>query len=910
MAELAPDETPGDGQDGNVPPEYRPNFVLAWLYRRLFSRIEVEPNWVESVREASRTSTVVHVMRSRSYLDFFALDFFLKRASLPVLGFVMNLGLWLLEPIFRGGFFRGLFRSSRPPPEGETLLAALDQRRSALLFLRKPSTFVDPKHRGENVSVDLVRVLIERQRQTDEPIVLIPQVLVWGRTPDMLEHGVVDQVFGSRDYPGRLRVIAQFFWYFRKAILRACEPLNLKELLAESSATDPDALVNRVHWILVTRLDRERRVILGPRFKSPDRIRDELLRTPRVREAIADAARREKKSVEQATRAARRELDRLAARPAPWLYPYAEWLMDRIFHRLYDGIEVDLAALRRVREQARVGPVVLLPSHKSHLDYLLLSYVCWKAGMAIPLIAAGDNLSFWPAGPVLRRVGAFFIRRSFAGARLYTTLVEGYIRRLLGQGYPIEFFLEGGRSRTGKLLAPKVGLLTMVAEAAQAAGVAVAYVPIAIGYERIVEQRSYEDELAGGEKQSENAAQLVESLPQILTARYGRAYIRFGQILRFELDDSKTALANAPNPPTNADSEKRTEVRLAHARRDQVQVFASRIMREIGAAIPITPAALVATALLQQTTGSTARPALLKQIDRLCEALDGNRANFVGALRRRELREAAVDQVIALFVEHRLLQIGGTERAVTYQVVPKRRVAVDYYKNNIIHLFVPRALAAIALLSLRNNEPEFSVSRATLCDRYAQLCALFDREFSLDDDRVASLDSAVEELSRAQALTIRIEQPEREGGEPNDVHITASPEQLVQLREYAEMLQNTCEAWWLAARALRLIESGSMPAKELLRKTLALGQRLLIAGDLSRPEAVSKPLIESAFASLRDRGVLTGGESGPQRRTDAYSDNASVVVLAEELRRWCLHRGPKTKASRPASGASSTGSAH
>ncbi len=876
--QTAPPEVP-DPTGAQTLREYRPNFLLAWLYRGLFSRIDVDRDWIEVLDKLAKEHTLIHVMRSRSYLDFFALDFFLKRAALPVLGFVMNLGLWLLEPIFRGQFFKGFFEARKAPPEHEELLAALTEERSALLFLRKPATFAEPKHRGENVSVDLVRVLIERQRTSDKAIVLVPQVLVWGRTPDMAEHGVVDQLFGSRDYPGRLRVFAQFFWYFRKAILRACEPLNLKELLSENPTLDDDTLVNRVHWILVTRLDRERRVILGPRFKSSDRVRDEVLRNPRVREGIADAARREKKTLEQSTRNARKELDRLAARPAPWLYPYAEWLMDRIFNRLYDGIELDDEALRQVREQARTRPVILLPSHKSHLDYMLLSYVCWKAGMAIPLIAAGDNLSFWPAGPVLRRMGAFFIRRSFAGARLYTALVEGYIRRLLVQGNPIEFFLEGGRSRTGKLLPPKVGLLTMVVEAAESAGVDVAYVPIAIGYERIVEQRGYETELAGGEKQEENAAQLVESLPQILTARYGRAYIQFGKIqsFAFKLVPQQQSVAHANDPAIDVADAKRVAQLEAHSRREQVQSLADRVMYEIGTAIPVTPASLVATALLQQIRGSVSRILLLKRVELLVEDLMAVRANFVGLMRRPELRVAAVDQVIALFVEHRLLQVHGSEKEARYEVLDKRRIAVDYYKNNILHFFVPRSLAAIVLIA--NGAQRVPLAMTVFREQYLKLCTLFAREFRLEEDRDAALERVLRELASLDAVTI-------DG--VNDERTVRGAVTSDRLRVYADMLQNTCEAWWLAARALLLIEHGSMPAKELMKKTLVLGQRALVSQELKRHEAVNKPLLESAFGSLRDRGVLTGGETGPQRRTDAFADDAAIVELALELRQWCV----------------------
>src|SRR5258708_25976373 len=151
-------------------------------------------------------------------------------------------------------------------------------------------------------------------------------------------------------------------------------------------------------------------------------------------------------------------------------------------------MDVDREGLERGGGATKEGCAILLPSHKSHIDYLVLSYVFYEENIQLPLIAAGDNLSFFPLGPVFRRAGAFFIRRSFKGDRLYSAVVETYVRRLIRDGYPIELFLEGGRSRTGKLLPPKFGLLGMLVDSALSVPQKkVFYVPISIGYERIVE---------------------------------------------------------------------------------------------------------------------------------------------------------------------------------------------------------------------------------------------------------------------------------------------------------------------------------------------------------------------------------------------------------------------------------------
>ncbi len=159
---------------------------------------------------------------------------------------------------------------------------------------------------------------------------------------------------------------------------------------------------------------------------------------------------------------------------------------------MFSAVEVDEPGLERLREHAKEGTLVLLPSHKSHMDYLVLAWVLYRHKLPLPLVAAGDNLNFFPVGPIFRRAGAFFIRRSFSGDRLYAAVVDAYVRRLIKDGSPLEFFLEGGRSRTGKLLSPKLGLLSIVVDAALGVPTRTTwFCPVSIGYERFVEEKAF-----------------------------------------------------------------------------------------------------------------------------------------------------------------------------------------------------------------------------------------------------------------------------------------------------------------------------------------------------------------------------------------------------------------------------------
>lgn len=879
-------------REHEVAKPYRPNFVLAWLYRLFFSKIDVDPEWVRAVREASARGTVVYVMRSESYLDFIALDFFLKKFSLPLIRFVTDLGLWILEP-FRTGL-RRLFQKREP--EGPALRRAVAEGYSALLFMRKPQPPASSKRRGEKASVDHVRVLIEQQRQQDRPILLMPQVFIWGSRPDSLHKGVVDQIFGPRDYPGRLRVLAQLFWHFGNARLRACEPLDLQQLLREYPDLSDEALVNKIHWMLVTRLDRERRVVLGPVAKGPDRLKQEILRNPRVREAVADAARREKKPVSVIERQVHKELDRLMARPDPLVSTWMARFFDWVFRRIYQGIEVDYEGLARIREQARKGPIVLLPSHKSHLDYLLLSYLFWRVGLQLPLIAAGDNLAFWPAGPILRRCGAFFIRRSFKGARLYTTLVDAYVRKILKEGYAIEFFPEGGRSRSGKLLPPKVGLLSMVADAAEAAGIEVAYVPISIGYEKIVEQRSYIEELSGGEKKKEDAGALFTQAPRVLTAKYGRAYVQIGEILHFRYScggphgaASLPPPANAPSdhPGTNgptARSQRRAALDRMNARRSEIQALARRVTYEINRVTPVTPTALVAAVLLGVLRRGVPRDELLLRIDDLVRDLKQAGARFASSLavgegrEQRPYRVDAIDQAIGLFVDAALIRVHGPDSDAIYQVPDDKRLALDFYKNNLIHFFVPRALVATAVLAPPGGKT--GIARGALRARVAGLMELFKHEFQFRSEHEAEFDRALRQMIEQGDLVV--------DGEQDEAHVRIADDAAEgRVRFTAGLVRNFVESYRIAARALGLLLQGSMPAKELLRKALALGERMYLTGEILQREAISKPNLENAFMAFREAGYLTGGDGGPQRLVTGYDTPEAIRAIEARLVEYC-----------------------
>jgi glycerol-3-phosphate O-acyltransferase len=609
--------------------------------------------------------------------------------------------------------------------------------------------------------------------------------------------------------------------------------------------------VRRVVYAMLRRLERERRTATGPAAKPPDRVRHELLRSPKLQASIKQLAELEEESPGALTRKADSLLRKLQATPEGSTIGALEVLLDRVFHRIYAGIDVDREGLARVREASKEGSVVLLPSHKSHVDYLIVSYVFNDENLQLPLIAAGDNLSFFPLGPVFRRAGAFFIRRSFKGDRLYASIVDAYIRRLIREGFPIELFVEGGRSRTGKLLPPKFGLLSMIVEGALALpSKKVSFVPISIGYERIVETGAYHHEMAGGEKVKEDAAGLLKTT-DVLRHRYGRINLQFGTIL--SLDEVRGDLGFAPEDPITPTRRRAIVTRLGN-----------RVMDEINRVTAVTPGALTALALLSHSRRGLPHEELVLRCERLLDVLIelAARVTPATATASGRLRPGSIRESAQMFVNAELIQAHAPAEVdarrskgssvvagagVIYTIAPEKRLELDTTKNIVVHFFVERALVATALLASPGPSAPVDVVR----DRVRRLSRLFKLEFRFRADK------PFDEIFRETVLTMVAAHEIVELG----THLGAGPGRKgwnghEWLTTYAAFVQNFVESYRIAARGLGALLKGALGEKDLVKKALATGQRMFFSGEVERSEAISQPTVKNAYTVFRELGYL------------------------------------------------------
>ncbi len=849
---------------------YEPNPALQAVYDRFFDEIQVDESWAGQVRELAGQGTVVYVLRNLNFIDFFALDHLTKRYGLPRVQFVNDLGLWVLNPMGKG-WLNAVFPRRGVTPADE-LRDALSSGGSAALFLKRPPGVVDiatgaSGGRGLREGDELMRTLFDLQHEHDRPILLLPQVFVWSKRPDTLGTRPLDWVLGPREWPSPVRTVGQFLHNHRHVALRAGEPLNLKQFIDETPSLSDAVRVRRVTYAVLRRVERERRAIVGPAEKPPDRVRHEIVRGPKLRATIDELAGEHPADRAILTGRALRILRKLQATPETATLKGLEVLLDRVFHKIYAGIDFANQDIERLRAASRDGSVVLLPSHKSHVDYLILSYVCNESNLQLPLIAAGENLSFFPLGPILRRGGAFFIRRSFKGDRLYAAVVDAYVRRLIRDGFPIELFLEGGRSRNGKLLPPKYGLLNMVVDAAAATPRPVYFAPVSIGYERLVEAESYQRELAGGEKSQEDATGLLKST-QLLRHRYGRINVQFGRLLT--LEDIQHELGIDDEAETDEPTRRALSVRLAN-----------RVMDEINSVTAVTPGALTATALLSDAKLLLSDEQLLLRCERFFYVLKTEGARITETLQTRNgtLRHDAIHEALQMFRDARLVETSTQpakrrDAAVRYSVPDKQRITLDATKNMIVHFFVERGLVATAMVMDR----DIGVLRATLIDRVLKLSRLFKFEFRFHADKSFQdiFDETLDTMIASGVLKA-----------DGDSIVPGAGRQgwdgLTWTLTYASLLQNFVEGYRVAARGLAALVKGPLSEKDLAKKSLAAGNRMHLAGDIERREAVSKPIVVNAFKALADQGYVSILDDGRYELAPSFRSVGAVKAIESRI---------------------------
>ncbi len=536
----------------------------------------------------------------------------------------------------------------------------------------------------------LTRLLQLHAEDPQLAVQLVPAAVLWGRDAPRAKGSLLTALL-LHDNPGHLRKLWMVLLLGRACFIRFSRPLAVRTLVDQQGASERTAhtleRVARVHF------HRTRLMATGPQLADRALLFEQILRAPLVAKAMAEECASRNQSPAAVKAQALGYLDEIAANYSNTLIRLLDLFMTWLWNRIYRGIHVQHA--ERVRELAQAGyELIYVPCHRSHMDYLLLSYVLYYQGLVPPHIAAGVNLNFWPAGPIFRRGGAFFMRRSFKGNKLYATVFREYLAELFERGYSVEYFTEGGRSRTGRLLPPKTGMLAMTVQAVLRGGIhrPLALVPIYLGYEHVMEIGTYMKELRGATKEKESAWQVLGAIRKL--RNFGHGYVNFGSPLLLQPFLQQHA-------PQWREALGREEGFKPSWLTPSVNLLAEQLMAEINNAAAINAMNLVALVLLATPQHQLSRQALERQLQLLL-TLAKEAPYHANVSLPGEEPSALVDHILAMEKIHQRHDHAG---ALIYSSAHEA-IQLSYYRNNILHLYIMPSLLAASLL----NHPQQNVA--------------------------------------------------------------------------------------------------------------------------------------------------------------------------------------------------------
>ncbi|MCP3973565.1 MAG: glycerol-3-phosphate 1-O-acyltransferase [bacterium] len=735
----------------------------------------------------------------------------------------------------------GWIERHRPPDisPGHVQMATLPQtrrRRRRRRFDGRLEAFTAAT--GENPLLVPIRVAwLPTSKRDGKRTVGLRDMLIFGdpRDPDPFRQHVT-----YRMHPERLRIVMGQTG--RAADLRELWETDPRGHLAGNGLGEFTALRA---WLALERAERELR---GSRYKVPKFPTESLIERPSFARGVTPLATHNGVSYEQMTTRVRRYVKEIAATHSPYVIDLVTGGFHWLITKAYVDINYDDEELRALYTMSQQYPLVFLPSHKSNFDHLLLQYVLFENELPPNHTAGGINMNFFPIGPLLRRSGVFFIRREFKDNEPYKFALREYVDYLLEKRFPLEWYLEGGRSRSGKLRAPRLGMLAYVVDSATRGSVDdVIFIPVSIAYDQIQDVGSYAGEAAGGRKQSESVGWLVRTV-RSLRRRYGGAHLRFGAPLALS-----SFLSEQPEMPEDAEDH----------RSPVVPKLAFEIANRINEVTPITPISLVTLALLSVNNRSLTLDEVMGVLEPYLEYV---RLRDLPTTEKLHLENPdRVKLALDNLTDHGVVTRFEGATDTVYAIGPEQHLAAAYYRNTIIHHFLSAAITELAVIAVRNSNGASSLE--AVIAQALELRDLLKFEFFF---------APTEEFADQIRAELMFHDPQWRD------HLAAGEVDAV-LRSFQPFLSHVVLRPFLEAYRVigDLIEadaySSQIDKDELGKRAMDLGMQYSLQGRIHTPESVSQVLFAAAIQLAENRKLFKQAPDTVELRT-AFAEELRLVV--------------------------------
>lgn len=820
------------------------NWLHEWIFPHFFRQIQVESFTLEPMRQLPQDASIVYVTPIIGQLEYnyFNCLYTHHQFPLPQLSNGLSLFFWrpwtecrrmaqayteatrkdghITSPV-RSGLWQRLITDGVP-----TFIQLKTSRMHDDLYWDDPED--DP----------LAAVITAAQTGT-RPVLCIPQDFIWSKHPDRQHNALTLFLIGDRDKRGPIRRFFFFLLYYKRhAVVKFAQPLCIQEWLALQPANTPlPQLIKALRAELLTQLRIERTAITGPGIKPRNWLIEQVVHSEAVQRSIYDIAQDRKKPITQVQDLARSYADEIAADPHHSQIEIAGRIMNWVLRTLYEGITVDEEGLQTVKRAMGNGPIVLVPSHRSHMDYLLISTILYSRNVAVPFIAGGINMNFWPVGPMFRHCGAFFLRRSFGGNPLYKAVFQSYITELVRQNYCQEFFIEGTRSRTGKMGHAKLGMLSMLIESWRAKACAdITFVPVAITYDQVMEARSYAKELKGAGKVAERARDIMK-IGRFFKHRWGHVYLRFGEPISLGM----TAAELWSNPdPTHITADTKPVL---------VRHIANSILYAINRQTVVTPAALIGMILLSQDKASGLED-ITQRARTLLRYLTWKEAPCSPGL--ATMPEVQLQETLDRLAAAKTITALSAYPPTVYKVHSSHRTILDVAKNTGVHYFVSIACLTRLLLNHATRH-ETLVPFDTIFHEYTLLKKLFGFEFVFSTHAAMAdhIRKLLGYLKDAQMIL-----------EPQADHYEVVVSHAAQLQLFTGLLDNYFEAYRILFRFIQDVPQSNVSEKHWLKAVILFGRNIKERGQLQHEESLSKSIFQNGLLLLQELGVIQKSSTG------------------------------------------------